>query len=69
MKKPMLFLAQLSVAVAVILVWHIFTGTHLLGNPAKAKFFFATPGDVAHKGWTINRETWKRLADLLPAPG
>ncbi len=39
MKKPMLFLAQLSVAVVVILVWHLFTATHLLGNPAKAKFF------------------------------
>ncbi|MPR64551.1 ABC transporter permease [Ochrobactrum intermedium] len=67
MKKPMLFLAQLSVAVAVILVWHLFTVTHLLGNPAKAKFFFATPGDVAVRisKWFAEGTIWYHLGITL----
>ncbi|EEQ94341.1 binding-protein-dependent transport systems inner membrane component [Brucella intermedia LMG 3301] len=67
MKKPMLFLAQLSVAVAVILVWHLFTATHLLGNPAKAKFFFATPGDVAVRisKWFAEGTIWYHLGITL----
>ncbi|MEN5279058.1 ABC transporter permease [Brucella sp. TWI432] len=67
MKKPMLFLAQLSVAVFFILIWHLFTATHLLGNPVKARFFFATPGDVAQRiyKWFAGATIWYHLGITL----
>lgn len=67
MKKTGLFLAQLAVAVAVILVWHVFTATHLFGNPAKAKFFFATPLDVGLRAykWFAEGSIWYHLGITL----
>ena len=67
MKKPMLFLAQLSVAAFVIVAWHLFTATDLFGNPSKAKFFFATPGDVALRTykWFAEGTIWYHLGITL----
>lgn len=67
MRKPLLFLAQLSVAVVVILIWHVFTATHLFGNPAQAKFFFATPSDVGIRvyKWFSDGTIWYHLGITL----
>lgn len=67
MNKPLLFLAQLSVAVFVILVWYLFTETHLFGNPANAKFFFATPTQVAIRiyKWFAEGSIWYHLGITL----
>lgn len=67
MKKLPLFLAQFSVAAVVVLIWHLFTATHLFGNPAKAKFFFATPGDVVLRvyQWFVGGTIWYHLGITL----
>ncbi|MBC2885229.1 ABC transporter permease [Ochrobactrum sp. CM-21-5] len=56
MKRTSLLLAQISVAAVVILIWHVFTATHLLGNPSKAQFFFSTP-------WEVTKRTYKWFSE------
>ena len=67
MKKPALFLAQLSVALVLLVIWHVFTATHLLGNPAKSQFFFSTPLDVAARiyKWFVEGTIWYHLGITL----
>ena len=67
MKKYMLLPAQVGVALVVILVWHLFTATTLLGNPANARFFFSTPVDVAVRiyEWFAAGTIWYHLGITL----
>jgi len=67
MKKPVLFLAQLSVAVVVLAIWHVFTATHLFGNPSKSQFFFSTPADVGLRiwKWFVEGTIWYHLGITL----
>lgn len=67
MKKYMLLPAQVGVALVVILVWHVFTATTLLGNPANARFFFSTPVDVAVRiyEWFAAGTIWYHLGITL----
>lgn len=67
MSRPVLILAQFSVAAFVILVWYLFTETHVFGNPANAKFFFATPGQVAARiyKWFAEGTIWFHLGITL----
>jgi NitT/TauT family transport system permease protein len=56
-----------SVAVVVLVVWHLFTATSLFGNPANAKFFFATPIDVGERivAWFVSGSIWYHLGITL----
>ena len=63
MTRPVLILLQVSVAVVGLVIWHLFTATHLFGNPANAKFFFATPIDVGARivEWFVSGSIWYHL--------
>lgn len=63
----MLLPAQVGVALVVILVWHLFTATTILGNPANARFFFSTPVDVAVRiyEWFAAGTIWYHLGITL----
>ena len=63
MTRPVLILLQVSVAVVGLVIWHLFTATHLFGNPANAKFFFATPIDVGGRivEWFVSGSIWYHL--------
>lgn len=63
MTRPVLILLQVSVAVVGLVIWHLFTATHLFGNPANAKFFFATPIDVGVRivEWFVSGSIWYHL--------
>lgn len=63
MTRPVLILLQVSVAVVALVIWHLFTATHLFGNPANAKFFFATPIDVGERivEWFVSGSIWYHL--------
>jgi len=67
MTRPVLILLQVSVAVVVLVVWHLFTATSLFGNPANAKFFFATPIDVGERivEWFVSGSIWYHLGITL----
>ena len=67
MTRPILLLLQISVGVAVLLVWHLFTATSLFGNPADARFFFATPIDVGARivEWFVSGSIWYHLGITL----
>ncbi|KQQ86493.1 ABC transporter permease [Aureimonas sp. Leaf324] len=67
MTRPVLLLLQVSVAVVVLVVWHLFTATSLFGNPANAKFFFATPIDVGERivAWFVSGSIWYHLGITL----
>ncbi len=67
MTRPVLILLQVSVAVVVLVVWHLFTATSLFGNPANAKFFFATPIDVGERivAWFVSGSIWYHLGITL----
>ncbi|WP_279482336.1 ABC transporter permease [Aureimonas sp. SK2] len=67
MTRPVLILLQVSVAVVVLVVWHLFTATSLFGNPANAKFFFATPIDVGGRivEWFVSGSIWYHLGITL----
>ncbi len=63
MTRPVLILLQVSVAVVALVIWHLFTATNLFGNPANAKFFFATPIDVGERivEWFVSGSIWYHL--------
>ncbi|MBB3934269.1 MULTISPECIES: ABC transporter permease [Aureimonas] len=67
MTRPVLILLQVSVAVVVLVIWHLFTATSLFGNPANAKFFFATPIDVGERivEWFVSGSIWYHLGITL----
>lgn len=67
MTRPILLLLQVSVAAAVLLVWHLFTATTLFGDPANARFFFATPIDVGARivEWFVSGTIWYHLGITL----
>ncbi|RIX97734.1 ABC transporter permease [Aureimonas flava] len=67
MTRPVLILLQVSVAVVALVVWHLFTATELFGNPANARFFFATPIDVGERivEWFVSGSIWYHLGITL----
>lgn len=52
MNRVTLTALQISVAVVLLLAWHIAATTHIIGDPQDISFFFSTPMDVAAQIWT-----------------
>jgi len=51
MNRALLIAIQCSVAVIIILVWHVVSTTHVLGDPSTISFFFSTPAAVGSQIW------------------
>jgi len=51
MTRASLIFLQISVAVVLVLGWHLAATTHIVGNPQDIAFFFSTPFDVARQIW------------------
>ena len=56
MNRGVLLLLQVLVAVVFIGAWHIGSTVPIGGSFLLPKFFFSTPGDVAHRVWTLFAE-------------
>jgi NitT/TauT family transport system permease protein len=67
MKRSTLLLLQVSVAVVVLVFWHLATATSLFGDPKNAQFFFAQPIAVATRivEWFVSGTIWYHLGITL----
>ena len=67
MKRSTLLLLQVSVAVVVLVFWHLATATSLFGDPKNAQFFFAQPIAVATRivEWFVSGSIWYHLGITL----
>ena len=67
MKRSTLLLLQISVAVVVLVFWHLATATSLFGDPKNAQFFFAQPIAVATRivEWFVSGSIWYHLGITL----
>ncbi|MBB3999964.1 ABC transporter permease [Aureimonas pseudogalii] len=67
MKRSTLLLLQISVAVVVLVFWHLATATSLFGDPKNAQFFFAQPIAVATRivEWFVSGTIWYHLGITL----
>ena len=63
MSRTTLLLAQLAIAVVILVVWEIASTTHLVGNPDMIGFFFSTPSAVAAQiwRWFLEGSIWYHL--------
>src|ERR687888_296098 len=63
MSRAKLLLLQLLVAVAVVLLWQVFTTVPIAGVKLLPPFFFSTPYDVATRivKWFVEGTIWKHL--------
>jgi len=52
MKRSLLIALQVSVALVVVVLWHLASTTTLFGDPKTIAFFFANPVGVATRIWT-----------------
>jgi NitT/TauT family transport system permease protein len=54
---------QISVGVAVIVLWHVFTTVPIFGTILLPPFFFSNPGDVAARivKWVVEGTIWRHL--------
>src|SRR5262249_31226523 len=61
--RAKLLLLQLLVAVAVVLLWQVFTTVPIAGVKLLPPFFFSTPYDVAARivKWFVEGTIWKHL--------
>ncbi|PRD40926.1 ABC transporter permease [Phyllobacterium phragmitis] len=67
MDKRILLLLQLSVALIVLVIWHIASTTTLFGDPRTISFFFAEPIAVGKRivDWFIDGSIWYHLGITL----
>ena len=67
MRRAILLLLQLAVAVAALAIWHVASTTTLLGNPRTNSFFFSTPRDVFLRvwQWLLDGSIWPHLGITL----
>ncbi|KXF75550.1 ABC transporter permease [Paramesorhizobium deserti] len=67
MDKRILFLLQLSVAVIVLIVWHVASTTTLFGDPKNIRFFFGEPIAVGQRiiDWFADGSIWYHLGITL----
>jgi NitT/TauT family transport system permease protein len=63
MPRVRLFLLQLLVAVAAIVVWHVGSTVPIFGEKLLPPFFFSTPADVAARivKWVADGTVWRHL--------
>jgi len=61
--RPKLLALQLLVALAVVLLWQLFTSVPIGGVKLLPPFFFSTPSDVAARivKWFVEGTIWKHL--------
>src|SRR5262249_11259178 len=63
MSRLNLLILQISVGVAVILLWHVFTTVPIFGTIVLPPFFFSNPGDVGARivKWVVDGTIWRHL--------
>jgi len=63
MSRLNLLILQISVGVAVIVLWYVFTTVPIFGTILLPPFFFSNPGDVGARivKWVVEGTIWRHL--------